>query len=1365
MCRRNYWSGLMLLVSLGVSKTYAQDPFVVDTALSAVLPQSLVNSISLADMDNDGTTDLILSGYDTSRFGLFMDVMAGQEDGSLDTASQWYKVTYSDTIAEFFGGIGNIDLADYNRDGWLDLYLNGSANSSLFINNGTTGALNQSTNLAGGLLSYSNGHWGDVNMDGALDVFIMAVIEGQDIILNSLQLNDNGDFSEDPTTIFPELTNGGSAWGDYDNDGDPDIVIGGQTANPVSSVTRFYQNEPIGRLIEDTNQDLIGLKGGAYCFADLDGDGDLDLIMSGWNVFEGLITRIYVNEPLGTFSLADEQLDFGVVYGTIDAVDFNLDGKKDLVIAGADSATNAAGYVTSLSGQVFLNDGDLSFTRIKTIPGARTARFGDINQDLMPDLVVNGTTQIGNGDSTFCRIYINSTAESNQPPQPPTALTAFAVSTRAVFTWGYGSDDHDDPGSISYNLRIGSSPGGNDLLSSSIPMHINNVGPLLVREFNEIPHGDYYWSVQSVDAAGGRSDWSNEESLFIARLVPSTQSLPGVYFSTAGWGDYNEDNLLDLALTGITFSGGSITNMFQNDGGLLNQDLAQNIQAVFGGHLSLVDYTNDGHLDLSLSGFQIINFQPFPATVFYKWDNGVYIQDLQDGVTYDLYGYTMGYNGGSNNHSWGDYDNDGDFDLVAGGVDFYGSRHLKVFKNDGGSLVQDLTQTDLVPLFPCMVHWCDMNRDGFLDLVTVGADSNGTLFTQVYVNGPNYKLDKSLMLFKGDIGVTAGAFDFGDYNSDGYIDFAITGKNSQNNLVTYIIRNYGAQIEAEIVGLNGIFSGRPAWGDYDNDGDLDLIVSGLSNVDGSDPVTIVYQQNNGSFFEDTSLDLDGVGFSFSDWGDYDGDGDLDLFLAGFKANEDVMAQVYDNLEGIENANNAPNAPYGLDDSSISGDQITLRWTAPVDPANDGGGFTPQEGLLYQLQVGGYTDSTENEHEIITGHYGVGEIGTTNLTAKKLRNMPEGNYKWRVRALDHGGAGSEWTNWNYFYIDVTAPAIETIRANYVTNRQVILVIKFNEAFFLDTAIDPLVQVTHPVNADLNNDNTPDTLTVMKQSFNVDEWTGMLLLPDNDSLRYTGKAIQIHVSGVQDERLNKMERTSIYKTPESIISQYGGTSISKDGNVSVLLPQNAVNKDIKISISSIGDGFSFGDSTQLITDLYTITIDPVLAFNKPGILRIAYSDSALSDSVLPFIGRITSNELQLLGGSPLTIQNEPYMQVQVDTMGIFGVFTTQITLRGDSLDTESLICQPRIFSPAGSVFEFANTNILFNLDEQEEVTARIFNLAGRLKWTQKPESTQRGSNVLNWDGKDYNGNVVTSGLYIVTLEKGDSVLRTTVGVLNR
>ena len=190
------------------------------------------------------------------------------------------------------------------------------------------------------------------------------------------------------------------------------------------------------------------------------------------------------------------------------------------------------------------------------------------------------------------------------------------------------------------------------------------------------------------------------------------------------------------------------------------------------------------------------------------------------------------------------------------------------------------------------------------------------------------------MLFKGDLGVTAGSFDFGDYNNDGYIDFAITGKNSQNDLITYIIRNYGSQIEPEVINLKGVFSGRPSWGDYDNDGDLDLVVSGFSNVNGSEPISIIYKQDDGAFNLDATLSLDGVGYSFTDWGDYDSDGDLDLFLAGFKENEDVVAKVYDNLEGIQNPNIPPNAPYGLDDSSISGDQITLRWETPVDPAND-----------------------------------------------------------------------------------------------------------------------------------------------------------------------------------------------------------------------------------------------------------------------------------------------------------------------------------------------------------------------------------------------------------------------------------------------
>ena len=84
----------------------------------------------------------------------------------------------------------------------------------------------------------------------------------------------------------------------------------------------------------------------------------------------------------------------------------------------------------------------------------------------------------------------------------------------------------------------------------------------------------------------------------------------------------------------------------------------------------------------------------------------------------------------------------------------------------------------------------------------------------------------------------------------------------------------------------------------------------------------------------------------------------------------------------------------------------------------------------------------------------------------------------------------------------------------------------------------------------------------------------------------------------------------------------------------------------------------------------------------------------------------------------------------------------------------------------MFEFTETNIIYSLDQAEEVTARIFNLSGRLKRILRPEfSSRSGHQVMNWDGKDSNGDIVPSGLYIVTLEKEDTILRTTVGVLNR
>ena len=77
-----------------------------------------------------------------------------------------------------------------------------------------------------------------------------------------------------------------------------------------------------------------------------------------------------------------------------------------------------------------------------------------------------------------------------------------------------------------------------------------------------------------------------------------------------------------------------------------------------------------------------------------------------------------------------------------------------------------------------------------------------------------------------------------------------------------------------------------------------------------------------------------------------------------------------------------------------------------------------------------------------------------MTQKTIKNLSEGNYSWRVRAIDYGLRASEWSNTDYFYIDVTAPAIDTIRSNYVTNDQIILVIKFKEDFIWTLIKSPL-----------------------------------------------------------------------------------------------------------------------------------------------------------------------------------------------------------------------------------------------------------------------------------------------------------------------
>ena len=1410
---RQFFFISFLIILFYEKDLFGQDLFNFDESLSSVIKQSTASNIGVADINNDGINDLVVSGFDDqNEGGLFLDIYNVTTEGTLDTfqldiVSSLFGYIREDYFSYYIGGNGGLDLGDFDNDGLVDILFHGAENLFLSKNLGSSVSTNNYLpSYVRENLVNSSAQWGDINLDGNLDIFWagIKVYQNKPYITNKLLLNSGDDF-EFETMVMPDLHNGAVAWSDIDLDGDLDLLISGESVNTRSGSTRLYKNDPLGRLAEDTNQEIIALKATSICFSDLDQDSDPDLVLSGWDPIEQTLkTVVYINEPTGTFRLADQQINFGTAFGTIEAIDVNLDGWKDLAISGGTehtmvedsyydltniqttsqgdtlSADTVRYYeyrdsVSALGGKIFLNEAssNISFNESQTFNGTRTISFSDINQDNIPDLVCSGTTEIGQRDSAFVAVYINTIEGTNSEPDPPDVLESFAISNRAIFNWGNGSDTVDPDQSLQYNLKIGTSSGASDHLSSGTSFNSPNIGPRLIREFTNIPWGTYYWSVQTVDASGIVSSWSQENELFIPRIVNSTQSLPGYSFGVSRWSDINDDDLLDISISGNLFSGSSLTQIFMNQDGLLEPSAySGSIKNTYGGHISFADYTNDGKLDISLSGFHTSDWNDtYPATFFYKLTDNGYAWDGQAGLQYYAAGYEAGYLGGYNNHDWGDYDNDGDLDLAIGGVSYYGQIILGIYNNHGGILSLDTTQTNLVPGYPMQTKWSDINNDGHVDLFT----SSGQ-FIQSYLNDGN-----GIMLQSEDhfiaLGIVAGGVSIADFNSDGYDDFVLAGQRPDNgSLITHIYKNNNGDGFILHQELQGASYGGLDWGDYDNDGDLDFIGSGTTIVINSSdtlsfPVSNVYQQNSaGNFVADTSLYmLDSVGFSSIQWGDYDNDGDLDLLMNGELANKDLITKVYENLESVNNANVGPSRPVMLLDS-VSVDTVRLSWNNSVDLENPlGAGKTPTAGIRYQLQMGGDQNYNlyANTHSIISGKYGTGTMGTLAKNNRLIKSIPEGRYQWRVRAMDYGLGVSAWSDWDYFYIDQTAPVVETIQANYGVSGQIILVVNFAEEFEMDNdtpAADPYVYATHPDMDDIDEDGVSDTLLAVKQSYSADVWTGLLTLPE----RYIGKAIKIHVSNATDMRGNTMVSASFFKTPEKIISQAGGTVISSDGNVSVLFPQNAVSEDISVSISLLNTSDTL--DSNAISNYYTITPSEI-QLNKPTILRIAVPSQfadLTGNNYNPYIGHIniSTGAISPLGGSIISVNNIPYIQSQLSELGIYGAFRSDSTINVDSLDIEKIICQPRIFSPAGSVFEFPHTNILFDLTETDNVTARIFNLSGKIKRTLKPEQKLGpGNNIIVWDGKDADGSVVPSGLYIVTLESSSSMLKTTVGVLNR
>jgi hypothetical protein len=267
------------------------------------------------------------------------------------------------------------------------------------------------------------------------------------------------------------------------------------------------------------------------------------------------------------------------------------------------------------------------------------------------------------------------------------------------------------------------------------------------------------------------------------------------------------------------------------------------------------DYDNDGDTDLYISTWG-------GANKLYRNDGDGSFTDVTSGTP-------LGDASNGQGVAWGDYDNDGDLDLYL--ANHTGTAN-KLFRNEGGGTFTDVTSTAGVGDTGDgrAVNWVDYDCDANIDLYVVNRTSANKLF---HNQGNGTFADATSGTPLGDTGVGLCAA-WGDYDNDGDPDLYLT-----NNGTNKLFRNDGSGTFTDVTAWpvnDGAWGNGIDWGDYDNDGDLDLYLA-----NGGVPNKLFQNDGLGGFTDVTSSTLGdngrwGYGVA---WGDYDNDGDLDLYVA------------------------------------------------------------------------------------------------------------------------------------------------------------------------------------------------------------------------------------------------------------------------------------------------------------------------------------------------------------------------------------------------------------------------------------------------------------------------------------------------------
>lgn len=379
----------------------------------------------------------------------------------------------------------------------------------------------------------------------------------------------------------------------------------------------------------------------------------------------------------------------------------------------------------------------------------------------------------------------------------------------------------------------------------------------------------------------------------------------------AAWIDFDKDGDLDIFLT----HGKGKNDFFRNEGDGTFTEIAEEIGASDrtgqGAAISIADYNNDGWPDVYLANAD--------EDVLLKNNNGESFTDVTADVGLDTLPAARGMSA-----AWGDYNGDGFLDVyVTNHVNMNTSEeeHLDrlLFNNKGEAFVDVsfLIEEEFLNGYGFIGSWTDFDNDGDLDVFLVndcGFQRNGVTHTRVFRNdGGDDPLRWQFTEVAAEVGAdhchSGMGLAVGDYNRDGWMDYFYTNIGEK----TLLLENTGGQFvdkatEAGVLATNPDTGELWTWGtnfyDLDLDGWLDLYVDAgtllLATSSEADPQpNLVFMNQGDGTFENISAFSGADNYKRSRtsiFGDYDGDGDPDLFLVN--GNEDVY--LYRNNFSSEN---------------------------------------------------------------------------------------------------------------------------------------------------------------------------------------------------------------------------------------------------------------------------------------------------------------------------------------------------------------------------------------------------------------------------------------------------------------------------------